>query len=47
MVPPTHGAWLAAAIPGTEAHLDPEQGHLSIAVAEVPGIQAWLAGHLD
>ena len=35
MVPFAHGRWLAEHIPGVHAHLEPGQGHLSIAVASV------------
>ncbi|MEP7106039.1 MAG: alpha/beta hydrolase, partial [Chloroflexota bacterium] len=43
MVPFSHGQWLAAHVPLAEAHLYPEQGHLSIAVASLPAILGGLA----
>ena len=35
MVPPAHGRWLAGHVPGVHAHLDPVEGHISIAVGAV------------
>ncbi|GAB2626957.1 alpha/beta hydrolase [Paractinoplanes abujensis] len=32
MVPYAHGKWLAAHVPGVTAHLEPGEGHLSVAV---------------
>ena len=45
MVPPAHGRWLAAHIPGARAHLRPEHGHLSLGVANLPVILTDLLDH--
>ena len=39
MVPYAHGAWLAAHVPGAEAHLFEDEGHLSL-VTRIPEILA-------
>jgi pimeloyl-ACP methyl ester carboxylesterase len=46
MVPATHGAWLAAHIPGAEAHLEPSLGHLTVTATRIGEVHSWLAGHL-
>lgn len=38
MVPLAHGEWLVAHLPGACAHLQPERGHLSLAVAGFPAV---------
>jgi pimeloyl-ACP methyl ester carboxylesterase len=43
MVPAAHGAWLAEHVPNARAHLLPDHGHLSLAVADLPRIVADLA----
>jgi pimeloyl-ACP methyl ester carboxylesterase len=43
MVPVAHARWLAQRIPGVEAHISEEDGHLSIAVGRLGEINDWLA----
>jgi pimeloyl-ACP methyl ester carboxylesterase len=43
MVPVAHGRWLSERIPGVEAHISEEDGHLSIAVGRLGEIYDWLA----
>jgi pimeloyl-ACP methyl ester carboxylesterase len=43
MVPAAHGRWLAQRIPGVEAHISEEDGHLSITVGRLGEIYDWLA----
>ena len=40
MVPFAHGEWLAAHVPGVEAHLTDDDGHLTQMVNGLPGILA-------
>ncbi len=43
-VPYSHGQWLAAHVPGTEAHLDPAEGHVTLYERRLPEIHDWLSG---
>lgn len=45
MVPASHGRWLAERIPGVEAHISEEDGHVTIGERRTPEIHAWLLGH--
>lgn len=45
-VPISHGHWLAARIPGVEARLSDEDGHLTLIEHRVPEVHAWLLDHL-
>ena len=46
MVPGAHGRWLCANVGGAEAHLLPEEGHLTLFANRIGDIQAWLAERL-
>jgi pimeloyl-ACP methyl ester carboxylesterase len=45
-VPPDHARWLASHIPDAEAWITPDDGHLTLYESGIPGVHAWLAGHL-
>jgi pimeloyl-ACP methyl ester carboxylesterase len=45
MVPPAHGRWLAERIPGVEARILPDDGHLTLE-HRMPEILDWLLAHL-
>ena len=46
-VPLGHGQWLAARIPGVEARLLDNDGHLTLLEHRVEEVHEWLAGHLE
>ncbi len=45
-VPPSHFRWLAGRIPGVDARLSSEDGHLTLTEHRVPEVHAWLLEHL-
>ena len=45
-VPFGHGEWLAAHIPGVEARLFDDDGHLSLLQNRLPEVHAWLSDRL-
>jgi pimeloyl-ACP methyl ester carboxylesterase len=46
-VPYQHGEWLAAHVPGAEAHLSDSEGHVTLIQGRIPEVHRWLAGHLE
>jgi len=44
--PPGHGEWLAKHIPGVEARLFDDDGHMTLVQNRVPEVHAWPSEHL-
>jgi pimeloyl-ACP methyl ester carboxylesterase len=47
VVPFAHGEWLARRIPGVEARLTDEDGHLTLTERHLDRVHAWLLDRLD
>jgi pimeloyl-ACP methyl ester carboxylesterase len=45
-VPVGHGRWLAGHIPGVDARILPDLGHISLITSRTPDAHAWLAERL-
>jgi pimeloyl-ACP methyl ester carboxylesterase len=46
-VPLAHGEWLASRIPTCQAHLSPEDGHITLLVRRVGEVHEWLAAAFE
>ena len=46
-VPLAHGEWLASCIPTCEAHLSPDDGHITLLVRRVSEVHEWLAAAFE
>ncbi len=38
----SHGEWLASRIPGVEARISADDGHITLAVRQIPEVHSWL-----
>lgn len=45
-VPVDHGRWLADTIPGADAWISEDEGHLTLLANRVPDVHGWLLQHL-
>ena len=45
MVPPAHGEWLAANVPGNVSRIDDVHGHLTLVEHLIPEVHEWLLSH--
>jgi pimeloyl-ACP methyl ester carboxylesterase len=45
-VPLDHGRWLAGAIPGADAWISEDDGHLTLMANRVPDVHGWLLQHI-
>jgi pimeloyl-ACP methyl ester carboxylesterase len=45
-VPPGHGEWLAAHVPGAEPWFLGDDGHLTLLTRRIGEVHAWLANHM-
>jgi pimeloyl-ACP methyl ester carboxylesterase len=46
-VPVGHGEWLAAHVPGVDARILDDDGHLTLLEHRIPEVHAWLSGYLS